>query len=129
MHKIRLNTGDKRIVDFDNLSQENIKSMEFDCTFARKLRTYEDFLKAVKINGYAIKYVPKEMLTEELMMAAVQQDGWALQYIKGYSYEVALAAVRNNYSVFHFIKDKNIRHKIQPLISELNYNPVTGIHL
>jgi len=42
---------------------------------------YNEYLERVKIDGYALEYVPVEYKTEELCKIAVQQDGWSLQHV------------------------------------------------
>ena len=49
-----------------------------DLTTKKNLKGKEA-LAAVKQNGYALQYVSEQ--TEEICLAAVKQDGYALQYV------------------------------------------------
>lgn len=101
------------------------KKIRFEAKHAKYLTTREDCLKAVKMNGYAIGYIPKEYRTDKaIQMAAVTQDGWAIKFLVRdgipISYKIAFQAVRSSYSAFFFIKDEKMRKAIKPLIPMLN---------
>ena len=49
--------------------------------FARKSLTYDLCMAAVKDNGSALEYVPEEFLTPELCLAAVERSGFALRFV------------------------------------------------
>lgn len=51
-------------------------------------------LAAVEKNGYAIEYVINQ--TTELCLAAVKQNGYALQHVKEQTKDICLAAVKQN---------------------------------
>ena len=50
----------------------------------KKLKTSEFYLEAVRQWGQALKFVPEELITPELCLAAVQQDAMTLvRYVYG----------------------------------------------
>ena len=59
------------------------------------IERYEADLYKVKLNGLSLEYVTVEH-TPELCLAAVQQYGWALQYVKEQTPDICLAAVQKN---------------------------------
>ena len=65
--------------------------------------TEEEQLAAVKQDGTAIEYIKNP--TEEVQLAAVKQDGTAIEYIKNPSEEVQLAAVNNDGWAIYYIKN------------------------
>ena len=121
-----MNTGMK----IDTRSPEErttsiMKKIKFDAAYAKHLQTYEECLKAAKMNGYAIGYMPKEFRSDPLIqMTAVKQDGWSIKFLirDGVSFPlpVAIQAVKSSYSAFFFIKDKRMREIIKPMIPLLN---------
>ena len=48
-----------------------------------KKQTPEIYLAAVKQNGYALEYVKEQ--TEDICLEAVKQNGYALRYVKDLS--------------------------------------------
>jgi hypothetical protein len=65
----------------------------------------ELYFRMVRINGYAIMYVPDHILSYELCMTAINQTGMAIQLIPNHliSYDLCLAAVRKNGWAFYYI--------------------------
>ena len=64
----------------------------------------KDCSEAVKVNGYALKYIKDQTL--ELCAAAVKKNGDVLQYVRDQNEEVCLEAVKQNgYSLF-YVKNK-----------------------
>ena len=57
---------------------ENIKSS--DELFFEKWSEFKHCLKAIKQNGYSLRYVKEQ--TETLCLEAVKQNGYSLQYVK-----------------------------------------------
>ena len=51
-------------------------------------------MAAVQQNGYAIEYISKP--SKAVQMAAVQQHGWAIEYIKNPTETAKLASKRNS---------------------------------
>jgi len=65
-------------------------------------------LAAVSQNGYALEYVKNK--TPEICLAAVNQNGLALQFVKNQTPELCLAAVNQNGNALKYI-DKSIFEK------------------
>ena len=57
-----------------------------------------NYLEKVKKNGCALEYVPTELHTAELCLAAVKQDCWALEHVplELRTVKLCLAAVKKN---------------------------------
>src|SRR6185369_15946431 len=72
------------------------------------LEVWEDSsycLTAVQNNGYALQYVKEQ--TPEICLAAVQNNGYALQYVKDVreqTPEICLAAVQKDGSALQYVK-------------------------
>ena len=54
----------------------------------------KECLKAVKRDGFALKYVENQ--TPEICLEAVKQCGQSLEYVKSQTPEICLAAVKEN---------------------------------
>ena len=65
-------------------------------------QTPEICLAAVQQNGFALQYVKKQ--TPELCLMAVQQNGNSLQYVKKQTHEICLAAVQQSEDALQYIK-------------------------
>lgn len=61
-------------------------------------------LAAVSENGYALQFVKNQ--TDEIALAAVSEIGYALQFVKNQTDEIALAAVRNTGRALSSVKNK-----------------------
>lgn len=61
-------------------------------------------LEAVEQNDYALKYVKDE--TEDFCLEAVKKNSYALRYMKNQTEEICLEAVRQDGRVLHFVKDQ-----------------------
>ena len=61
-------------------------------------------MAAVRQNGHALQYV--NVQTEELCMEAVRQSGRALQYVHRQTEALCIAAVRQAPSELEFVEDK-----------------------
>ncbi len=63
-----------------------------------EFNTESEALNAVRINGFALEWVPNGLRTPELCMEAVRSSGWALQYVPAalQTTELCLAAVRRS---------------------------------
>ena len=66
-----------------------------------KMPTEAEQLAAVEQNGFAIQYIKNP--SEQMQLAAVKQDGWAIRYINIPSEQVQLAAVRQNSWAIRYI--------------------------
>jgi hypothetical protein len=61
-------------------------------------------MAAVQQNGYALKYIKNQ--TPEICLAAVKQNGWALKYVREQTPEIYMAAVKRDGYALHFIKEQ-----------------------
>lgn len=62
-------------------------------------------LAAVRQNGLALQFVKKQ--TPEICLAAVQQNGLALEFVKEQTSEICLASVKQNYGEsLYFVKEQ-----------------------
>jgi DNA-dependent RNA polymerase auxiliary subunit epsilon len=80
-------------------------------------------LAAVKQNGNAIQFI--ENPSEEVQLAAVQQNGYAIEYIKNPSEQVQLAAVQEFGSAIRYIK--NPSEQVQLAAVQQNGNAIRHI--
>jgi len=62
----------------------------------------KECLAAVKQNGYALQYVKNQTL--EICLAAVNQNGCAVKYVKNQTLEICLVAIKQNKQALKFIK-------------------------
>ncbi len=71
--------------------------------------TYEMYLTAIRQDGSIILVTPESMITSELCFAAVHQNGWNLEYIPKQfkSFEIYLEAVKQDGRVLQIISDKH----------------------
>jgi hypothetical protein len=67
-------------------------------------------LAAVQQNGYALQHVHAQ--TEAIALAAVQQNGHALQYVHDQTAAICLAAVQQNGYALRFVHDKPLFLKL-----------------
>ena len=72
-------------------------------------------LAAVQNDGYALRYVKDQ--TAEIALAAVQADGEALRYVKDQTEAVALAAVQNDGYALQYVLCKDLFLKIAAQLS------------
>ena len=70
------------------------------------LITNEMCMSAVQQNGTALEYVPNNFITNEICIAAVQKDAWALKYVKEQTPEICLLAIKENGGVLQHVKDQ-----------------------
>jgi len=89
--------------------------------FDEVVQTYEDVewinpkkaLAAVKQNGYALQYVKDQ--TEAICLEAVKQNGLTLKYVKDQTEEICLAAVKQNKDATIYINKEIIDSYIKRL--------------
>ena len=84
----------------------------------KELELWYDFkhcLKAVEQDGYALRYVKEQ--TEAVCLKAVEQDGYALQYVKEQTEAVCLKAVERNGDALQYVI-KALWHLFKNLIKE-----------
>ncbi len=82
-----------------------------------KEQTEEICLAAVQQNGHALKDVKKQ--TEKICLAAVQQDGGALKYAKEQTEKIYLSAVWNNRSASIFASPKHVKEQTAKQIEDI----------
>jgi len=78
-----------------------------------ELKTEELCLAAVQQNGKTLEFVPGALKTEALCLIAVQQDGVAIQFVPSelITEELCIAAVRNVSYALDFVPDA-LRDKV-----------------
>ena len=75
--------------------------------------------KAVSNNGYALKYVPEELKTEDILIKAVEKTPKVVSlYITNPSDEVQMAAVRKDPTVVLLIKDPCVRAQMSAVAKQ-----------
>jgi hypothetical protein len=91
-------------------AEEALNAVKADSLLAFRITPEKDItaemcLAAVKQNGEALQYVPEELRTAELCLAAVQDDGMALAYVPEelQTAELRLTAVKQEQESWHFI--------------------------
>jgi len=79
-----------------------------------ELKTEEICLAAVQQNGKTLEFVPGALKTEALCLAAVQQDGVAIKFVPNelITEELCIAAVRNVSYALEYVPDA-LRDKVQ----------------
>ena len=69
--------------------------------------TQQNYLKAVKKYGWALKYVKNQ--TNEICLEAVKQNGTALKYVKNQTPQICYYALKQHPDAKHYIKiDMNL---------------------
>jgi hypothetical protein len=115
-----------------DIKQLKFKAINNDCVkqLTNKLTENSDLnsateevqLAAVNQDGYSIKFIKNP--SDQVQLAAVKQDGYSIKYIKNPSYEVQLAAVNQDGCAIKFIKNPSInvlnecKHEIIKFILE-----------
>ena len=84
------------------MNLQDFKS-SYDKLTTKKNLTGDAALAAVKQNGYALQYVQAQ--TEEICLAAVKQDGYALKYVQTQTEEICLAAVKQNGDALKYVQE------------------------
>ena len=95
-------------------TEENfLKILKIDGRAIRFIKnpTLEVQLEAVKQNGYAIEFIKNP--TVEVQLEAVKQNGLAIQYIKKPTVEIQLAAIKQNGYVIKFIEKPTIEVQLE----------------
>jgi hypothetical protein len=69
------------------------------------IRTYEEWLKLVRLNGWDLQSVPEQLKTYELCWEAVKQNGSVLQFVPEElkTPELCSLAVKQKYSSFAYM--------------------------
>ena len=84
-----------------------------------ELKTEELCLAAVQQNGKTLQFVPDALKTEELCLAAVQNDGVAIQFVPDglITESLCIAAARKTSYALEFVPDA-LRDKAQAALKE-----------
>ena len=64
----------------------------------------KEALAAVEQDGYALQYVEKQ--TEAICLEAVKQNGYALQYVREQTEAICLAAVKQDGNALLYVKEQ-----------------------
>jgi hypothetical protein len=94
----------KRKVTLQDVTLDEIIQNPCSIKYTRNL-TPEMCLIAVQQTGYALQYVPREYQTPEMCLAVVQQNGYALRYVpwEHRTPEICLAAVQQKGDALQYI--------------------------
>jgi len=84
--------------------------------------TYNDILTVLKQNGLLLKYVDNTILTDEIYMTAVSNNGLALEYVKIKTKELCYQAVKRNGTALQFVDKELIDEDICRLAIEYTPN-------
>ena len=74
-------------------------------------QTEENFLKILKIDGRAIRFIKNPTL--EVQLEAVKQNGYAIEFIKNPTLEIQLEAVKQNGYAIEFIKNPTVEVQLE----------------
>lgn len=69
-------------------------------------RTEELILTAIRQNGFAIKYVSENKLKDEFILEAVRNNGMVLELIKNQTEDICIESVKQNWKYLKFVKDE-----------------------
>src|SRR3990167_9047465 len=72
--------------------------------FWEKWSDEKQCLRAVEQNGYALRYVKEQ--TEAICLEAVKQDGYVLQYVKEQTEAICLEAVKQDGDALQYVKEQ-----------------------
>ena len=61
-----------------------------------KIKSYDNLVKFMKVNGQCLQYLPNDMKTEEICLAAVESDYRAIKYVTLFNDSIYLKAVEKN---------------------------------
>ena len=89
----------------EQATRQLLRAAKADIEMAKK-----EPLKAVKQDGYAIKYIKNP--SEAVKLAAVKQDGYDLRFIKNPSEAVQLVAVKQDGWAISYIKNPSEKVKL-----------------
>lgn len=82
------------------------KGKMLQCFKHKNMITEELYKLAVKQNGLALEFVKEEHQTYEMCKLAVEQNAWALQYVKNQTDELCKLAVQKDGSTLQFVKNQ-----------------------
>ena len=64
------------------------------------------YIEKLKENGMFLKQIPIHEQTEDICLAAVKENGWALEYVHHQTPEICLEAVKENGWALKFVKEQ-----------------------
>jgi len=99
-------------------SVESLKAVKQDGYALRyvKNQTENICLEAVKENGDALKYVKNQ--TENICLEAVKQDGYALRYVKNQTENICLEAVKQDGYALRYVNENIFKNMTEELTLE-----------
>ena len=74
-------------------------------------------MAAVRQDGWALEYVKEQ--TPEICTTAIQQYGWALEYVKEQTPEICIAAIQQNENATKHVNNnimKEVKWRLNPFI-------------
>jgi len=88
------------------------------------LITTEMCLAAVRRSRWALAYVPSDFITAEMCLTAVQKDGRALEYVPKHlkTIELCLAALQQDLDAFYYIPETLKKKLIAISVSIIKMN-------
>jgi len=84
-------------------------------------------LKAVQQEGYALQYVNNQ--TDQVCLAAVQENGNALQYVNNQTEELCLSAVQENSYALQYVNNNNQTENVCLAAIQKNSDAIKYIRL
>jgi hypothetical protein len=81
--------------------------------------TLENSLAAVKQNGLALQYVLKQ--TPEICLTAVKQNGLAVQYVNKLNSEICKSAVKQNREAFQYVVENILLYNYNYFLDEIKH--------
>jgi hypothetical protein len=125
---------DRHQVDWSELKMIRSAATRTPITESRDLNSMSELeqIAAVKQNGWAIEYIQNSSLRVQL--AAVNQNGYAIEYIDNPSEQVQLAAVKQNGWAIEYIQNSSLEVQlaaVQQNGGAIGYipNPVLEVQL
>jgi len=99
--RVNIPEGEK-VIEYNN---NKLKAKRIILTDCQPLYNNPELCKlAVQQNGYALEYINEQ--TEELCKLAVQQNGYALQFVKEQTEEICKLAVQQNGYALDYVKEQ-----------------------
>ena len=95
---------------------QNYKA-QYEALTTKKNLKGEEAMKAVKKDGYALRYVNEQ--TEQICIEAVKQSGFALRYVNKQTEAICIEAVKQDEDALRFV-DARFFENVENEIIELN---------
>ena len=90
---------------------------QYDALSEKKNLKGEEAMKAVKANGYAVRFVHEQ--TEAICLEAVKQNGYALQYVHEQTEAICIEAVKQDGHALRYVDARFFENMPEDII-ELN---------